>query len=156
MVTSTRRCMVFFALGILMMINSGCLSPFVMQAAGGAAGGTAPSSSDYLGRGRGESYFLARYDDVVKAALRAGELLVLEIKEKKVEAQKTSLHYEDGKGNKIKLLIERRTDTMTSILYDVGWFGSVAFGRLMARQIIAELDHAGAFLEDWTPERSNY
>lgn len=156
MVTSTRRCMVFFALGILMMINSGCLSPFVMQAAGGAAGGAAPSSSDYLGRGRGESYFIARYDDVIKAALRAGELLVLEIKEKKVEAQKTSLHYEDGKGNKIKLLIERRTDTMTSILYDVGWFGSVAFGRLMARQIIAELDHAGAFLEDWTPERSNY
>jgi hypothetical protein len=148
--------MIFFALGILMMVNGGCLSPFVMQAAGGAAGGAGPSSSNYLGRGRGESYFIARYDDVIKAALRAGELLALEIKEKKVEAQKTSLQYEDGKANKIKLLIERRTDTMTSILFDVGWFGSVAFGRLMARQIISELDQAGAFLEDWTAEGLSY
>ena len=101
-----------------------------MQAAGGAAGGAAPSSSNYLGRGKGESYFIARYDDVIKAALRAGEVLSLEMKEKKVEAQQASIQYDDGKANKIKLLIERRTDTMTSILFDVGWSGSIAFGRM--------------------------
>jgi len=144
------------ALVVFLMMNGGCMSPIVMQAAGGAAGGAAPSSSNYLGRGKGESYFIARYDDVIKAALRAGEVLSLEMKEKKVEAQQASLRYDDGKANKIELLIERRTDTMTSILFDVGWFGSVAYGRLMARQIISELDEAGAFLEDWMPEELNY
>ena len=88
--------------------------------------------------------------------MRAGEVLALEMKEKKVEFQQTSLQYDDGKANKIKLLIERRTDTMTSITFDVGWSGSIAFGRLMARQIISELDQAGAFLEDWTPEGLHY
>ena len=156
MVTAIKHFIVFFALGVLMIIQSGCLAPFVMQAAGGAAGGAAPSSSDYLGTGKEETYFIARYDDVVKAAIRAGEVLSLELREKKFEAQQASLQYEDGKTNKIKLVIERRTDTMTSILFDVGWFGSIAFGRLMARQVISELDQAGAFLEDWMPEGLNY
>ena len=156
MVTSSKHGSVFVALVVFMMVNSGCMSPFVMQPAGGAAGGAAPSSSNYLGRGKGESYFIARYDDVIKAALQAGEVLSLEMKEKKVEAQQASIQYDDGKANKIKLLIERRTDTMTSILFDVGWSGSIAFGRLMARQIISELDEAGAFLEDWMPEGLNY
>lgn len=156
MVASSKHCIVFLALVVFTMINGGCMAPFVMQAAGGAAGGAAPSSSNYLGRGKGESYFIARYDDVIKAALRAGEVLSLEMKEKKVEAQQASIQYDDGKANKIKLLIERRTDTMTSILFDVGWSGSIAFGRLMARQIISELDEAEAFLEDWTPEGLNY
>ena len=124
MVTSFKRCIVFFVLAVFMLINGGCVSPYVMEAAGGAAGGAAPSSSDYLGRGKGESYFIARYDD--------------------------------GKANKIKLFIERRTDTLTSIVFDVGWFGSIAFGRLTARQIIAELDQAGAFLEDWMGQGFDY
>jgi hypothetical protein len=49
--------------------------------------------------------------------------------------------------------IEPRTETMTSVLFDVGWTGSIAFGRLMARQINFELEEAGAFLVDWTPDR---
>jgi hypothetical protein len=41
----------------------------------------------------------------------------------------------------------------TSILFDVGWTGSLALGRLMARQINFELEESGAFLVDWTPDR---
>ena len=41
---------------------------------------------------------------------------------------------------------------MTYILFDVGWFGSVAFGRLMLSQIISELDEAGDFLKHWKKE----
>ena len=156
MVTSFKHFILFFMLGVFIMINGGCVSPFVMQTAGGAAGGAAPSSSENLGRGKGESYFIARYDDVVEAALKAGEALSLEIKEKKVEAQQASIQYVDGKADKINLLIERRTDTMTSILFDVGWFGSMAFSHMMARQITDELDQAGAFLEDWLPAGLNY
>jgi len=156
MVILSRHGIAFFVLVVFIMINSGCMSPFVMQAAGGAAGGAGPSSSEYLGRGKGESYFIARYEDVITAVMRAGEVLSLEMKEKKIDAHRSSIRYDDGKANKIKLLIERRTDTMTSIVFDVGWFGSIAFGRLMARQIIAELDQAGAFLEDWMGQGFDY
>lgn len=51
---------------------------------------------------------------------------------------------------RIDLSIERRSDTVTSMKFDVGWFGSVAFGRIMAQQIIAELKESDSFLEDWT------
>jgi hypothetical protein len=37
---------------------------------------------------------------------------------------------------------------MTSVLFNVGWTGSIAFGRLMARQINFELEEADAFW--WT------
>jgi hypothetical protein len=41
----------------------------------------------------------------------------------------------------------------TSIRFDVGWTGSLAVGRLMARRINLELKEAGAFLVDRTPGR---
>ena len=75
------------------------------------------------------------------------------MKEKKVDEDRAFLQYYAGKESKINILIEPRTENMTSILFDVGWNGSLAFGRLMARQINFELEEAGAFLVDWTPER---
>jgi hypothetical protein len=83
--------------------------------------------------------------------LRAGEALSLELQEKTIEDDQTFFRFYDGKKERIGLTIERRTDTMTSISFNVGWFGSVAFGRLFARQIIFELQESGSFLEDWTP-----
>jgi hypothetical protein len=42
----------------------------------------------------------------------------------------------------------RRSDTMTSVKYDVGWFGSVAFGHLMFREITSELHQSKSFPQD--------
>ena len=134
---------------IFLICNVGCLSPLAINVAGGA-GGAAPVASNNLGGGRGESFWIARYDDVIKAVLRAREALALEVREKKIEQDQAFFRFHDMKAQRIDLLIERRTDTMTSIMFDVGWFGSVAFGRLVFRQIIYELDEAEDFLEDWT------
>jgi len=41
------------------------------------------------------------------------------------------------------------------LISNVGWFGPVAFGRLLAGQIIFELKDSNSFLEDWTPEVRN-
>ena len=139
------------ALLIILICNVGCLSPLAINAVG-SAGSAAPVASNNLGGGRGETFWIAQYDDVIEAVLQAGEALSLELKEKKIEQDQASFRFQDAKAERIDLLIERRTDTMTSILFDVGWFGSVAFGRLMFRQIISELDEAGDFLEDWIPE----
>jgi hypothetical protein len=148
----SRRALTLLAPIFFMTIFGGCLSPLAIQAAGGAAGGATPSASDYRGAGKGESYFIAHYADVIQAVLKSGKILSLELEEKKVDKDRASLRYFGGKANKIDLVIEPCTETMTSIFFDVGWSGSIAFGRLMAQQIHFELKNAGAFLVDWTPD----
>ena len=147
-----RRTLTLFVPIIFMTILGGCLSPVAIQAVGGAAGGAGPSASEYRGAGKGESYFIAHYEDVIQEVLKTGKTLSLELEEKKVDEDRASLRYFGGKANKINLVVEPRTETMTSILFDVGWSGSIALGRLMARQIHFELKEAGAFLVDWTPD----
>jgi len=147
-----RRALTLFVPIIFMTILGGCLSPVAIQAVGGAAGGAGPSASEYRGAGKGESYFIAHYEDVIQEVLKTGKTLSLELEEKKVDEDRASLRYFGGKANKINLVVEPRTETMTSILFDVGWSGSIALGRLMARQIHFELKEAGAFLVDWTPD----
>jgi hypothetical protein len=139
------------ALFIFLICNVGCLSPLAINTVG-SAGSAAPVAANNIGGGRGETFWIAHYEDVIEAVLQAGEALALELKEKKIEQDQASFCFQDAKAEKIDLLIERRTDTMTHILFDVGWFGSVAFGRLVFQQIISELDEAGDFLEDWKKE----
>ena len=149
----SRRALKWLAPIILMIIFVGCLPTLPIQTVGSAAGGVAPSASEYRGAGKGESYFIAHYDDVIQAVLKSGKTLSLELKEKQIDENRASLQYYAGKEDRINILIEPRTETMTSILFDVGWTGSIAFGRLMARQINFELEEAGAVLVDWKPDR---
>jgi hypothetical protein len=139
------------AVFLFLIFNTGCLSPLAMNTVG-AAGSGAPVAFNNAGGGKGETYWIARYDDVIEAALRAGEVLSLVVNDKKIEADRTFLSFADLKDKKIDLIIERRTETMTSIMFDVGWSGSTTFGRLMANQIIFELQDSNAFLEDWAPK----
>ena len=84
--------------------------------------------------------------------LQAGEDLSLELKEERIERDQAFFRFQDTKAESIDLRIERRTDTMTYILFDVGWFGSVAFGRLVFRQIIYQLGEADDFDKYWMNE----
>jgi hypothetical protein len=135
---------------IVLVCNVGCLSSMALNSMGAAASG-APVSSGNSGGGQGESFWIAGYDDVIAASLRAGEALSLELINKRLEKDQAFFRFNDAKKEKIDLFIERRSDTVTSIKFDVGWFGSVALGRLMAGQIIIELNETESFLEDWTP-----
>ena len=142
------------ALSVVLTCNVGCLSPLAISTMG-TAGSNAPVAFNNSGGGKGESFWIAQYDDVIDAVLQAGEVLSLELKEKIIEKDQAFFRFHDDKAERIDLFIERRTDSMTSILFDVGRSGSVAFGRLMARQIIDELNESGSFLEDWTPMTHN-
>jgi hypothetical protein len=139
---------------IVLVCNVGCLSPMALNSMGAAAG-SAPVSFENSGGGQGESFWIANYDDVIDATLRAGEALSLELKDKQLEKDRAFFRFYDDKKERIDLFVERRTDTVTSIKFDVGWTGSVAFGRLMAGQIIIELRQTESFLEDWTPMIKN-
>jgi hypothetical protein len=134
----------------VLVCNVGCLSPLALSTMG-TAGSNAPVVFNHLGGGQGESFCIAEYDHVIAATLRTAEALSLVEKEKNAEKDQTFFRYYDAKKDKIDLLIERRSATMTSIKFNVGWFGSLAFGRLMMQQIIFELKESKSFLEDWTP-----
>ncbi len=136
---------------VILTCYTGCLSPLAINTAG-TAGSAAPVASNNLGGGRGETFWLAEYRDVIQAVLQTGENLSLEITEERIEQDQAFFRFQDTKGDRIDLVIERRTDTMTYILFNVGWFGSLAFGRLVFNQIISELDEAGDFIKDYKRE----
>ncbi|MEJ2731658.1 MAG: hypothetical protein P8185_24640 [Deltaproteobacteria bacterium] len=139
---------------IVLTSNVGCLSPIAISTMG-TVGSDAPVAFHHSGRGKGESFWIAKYDDVITATSRAGEALSLELKEKKIQKDQTFFRFYDSTKERIDLFIDRRSDTMTSLQFDVGWFGSIAFGHLMVRQIIDELIDSGGFLEDWEPLKGN-
>ena len=140
-----------FAVFYFLICCTGCLSPLAMNTVGAASSG-APVAFNNSGGGKGETYWIARYDDVTSAAVRAAEVLSLNVTEKNIGADRTFLRFTDLTDNRVDLVIQRRTETMTSIMFDVGWYGSTTFGRLLANQIIFELQDSNAFLEDWTPK----
>ena len=144
----------FVALCIFLSCLVGCLSPIAITTIG-AAGSGAPAAFNHLGGGRGESYWIARYDDVTSAAERAAKVLSLEVKEKRIGKERSFFRFSDDEDKTIDLTIDRRTATMTSAVFDVGWFGSVAFGHLLVKQIESELIESDSFLEDWSPEIHN-
>ena len=93
----SRRALTLLAPIIFMTTLGGCLPTVAIQAVGGAAGGAAPSTSEYRGAGKGESYFIAHFEDVIQAALKTGKTLSLELKEKQVDEDQAFLQYDGGK-----------------------------------------------------------
>jgi len=125
----------------------GCTAPLALQGLGSAT----PVAFNATGMGAGDSAWLAHYDDVVQATLRAGEVLSLNLEKKEIGEGQTVFRYMDGKGKKMDILIERRTETMTYARFSVGLFGSKSMGQLMVRQIIFEMNTGGKFFRDWHP-----
>jgi len=125
----------------------GCAAPLAIQ---GLSSG-APVAFNSTGRGEGDSAWYARYDDVVQATLDAGQKLSFKLEKKTIGMDRSALNYIDDKGSKLKISIERRTETVTWARFNVGLFGSTSIGRLMARQIVIEMAEADKFLRDWHP-----
>ena len=137
---------------LLLTYMYGCTAaPLVVQGISNAV----PVAFHSTGKGKGESAWLASYDDVVQAALDAGQKLSLTLKTKSIDKDQSALNFIDLKGYELEILIERRTETLTLARFNVGLHGSTSIGRLMARQIVAELDEAGKFLSGWHPEENN-
>jgi hypothetical protein len=139
------------ALAALLFSSSGCMAPVAFQAVG-AIGGASPVAMNLSEKGKLESYWVARYADVVDATVRAAQVLSLELLEKKSESDRTTFRYGFRQGEKTDVLVEYRTATMTSVQIDFGVSGSIAFARLMGREIALELAKAGAFLEELSPD----
>jgi len=103
--------------------------------------------------GRVKSFELARYEDVVEATRRAGQASSLELRKEATETNKTTLHYITDENDKVNVLIERRTDTLTYIEVNVGLFGSKGLAIFMINQITHEIASEGKYLQEWSHQK---
>ena len=129
---------------------SACISPCLLGPSASIGSSAGQAGVSRYETGRVKSFELARYEDVVEATRRAGEAISLELKEEVNNTDQTTLYYIAGKDEKVKVLIERQTDTLTYIQIDVGFFGSKGLALLMINQIIHEISKSGDYLQDWS------
>ena len=103
------------ALCMALVCIAGCLSSIGTSTLG-TAGSNAPVAFSRSGGGRGESYWIAQYDDVVEATVRAGEVLSLAVDEKKIEEDQAFFRFSDDKAQRIDLFIERYRKSIVEVL----------------------------------------
>lgn len=126
-----------------------CISPCLLgpSATVGTSAGQAGVSRYEAGKVR--SFEVARYQDVVEATRRAGNALSFHLEKEVSDEDQTIFEYADGKDKKITVCIEHRTDSLTYIQVDVGFFGSKGLALVMINQIIHEIARAGHYLQEW-------
>jgi len=129
---------------------SACISPCLFGPSVSIGSNAGQAGVSRYETGRVKSFELARYEDVVEATRRAGEAISLELREEVTDTDQTTLYYIAGKNEKVEVLIERQTDTLTYIQIDVGFFGSKGLAFLMINQIIHEISMSGDYLQEWS------
>ena len=132
---------------ILLCFTSGCTTGTLITGASSAPSGVSHTSgpgSEVI------SYQVVRFEDAVKASIRAAETLSLENLREDIKEDRAELRYVDERNQDVDITIERRSATITTIQVNAGSFGPRGLTRLVLLQIIEELDQAGAHLEDWT------
>jgi hypothetical protein len=145
------------AIWLVLTVGYGC-SACIGSCLLGPSSATVGSSAGQAGisnyqSGKVKSFEVARYEDVVEATRRAGEAISLELQREAPEVDKTTLYYIAGEKEKVKVLIERRTDTLTYIQIDVGLFGSKGLALVMINQIIHEIASEGKYLQEWSHQQ---
>jgi len=116
------------------------------------ATGSVPEVEQHPEQGKSDSFWAARYDDVVKATLRAGDKLSFKLKDKKIGEQNAHIRMTDDLNEEIALDIERRTDAVTRVRFDAGSQEFAGLAHLLGRQIAHELKDANAFVVDWSDD----
>ena len=137
-VSTSKNVLMSAVLCILLASTYGCTACLVGSAGTAGAGATEAGVTRFE-LGRVTRFEIAQYEDVIEASRLAAENLALDLKEEKIEENRASFRYLDDKDQKIDLLIERRTDTITYIRVGVGIFGPQGLALLTLNQILDEL-----------------
>ena len=136
---------VSLALIVFFIVTNGCTSTLIVGGMSAASSGTTSVSG--FGT-KVESYQIADYKTVISATLQAAKTLALNVKKETIVIDRASFRFSDNNDRTVDVTIEQRTETMTYIQVDSGWFGPLGMGRLLMRQILAELEASGQSLED--------
>jgi len=129
---------------------SACISPCLLGPSASIGSSAGQAGVSRYETGRVKSWELAQYKQVVEATRRAGEALSLELQKEVTDTDQTTLYYTAGKDEKVKVFIERQTETLTYIQIDVGLLGSKGLALVMINQIIHEISTSGDYLQEWS------
>jgi hypothetical protein len=132
------------ALIVFSIVINGCTTPLIVGGMSTASSGATSVSGSGT---KVESYQIADYKTVISATLQAAETLALNVKKESIDIDQASFRFSDNNDRTVDVTIEQRTETMTYIQVDSGWFGPLGMGRLLMRQILAELEASGDSLE---------
>ena len=138
-VSTSKKAVMLAVLCILLASSYGCTTACLVGSAATVGAGATEAGVTRFEMGRVTRFEIAQYEDVIVASRLAAKNLSLDLKEEKIEENRASFRYLDDKDQKIDLLIERRTDTLTYIRVDVGIFGPQGLGLLTLNQILSEL-----------------
>ena len=138
-VSTSKNTLMLAVLCILLASSYGCTTACLVGSAATVGAGATEAGVTRFEMGRVTRFEIAQYEDVIVASRLAAENLSLDLKEEKIEENRASFRYLDDKDQRVDLLIERRTDTITYIRVDVGIFGPQGLGLLMLNQILNEL-----------------
>jgi len=109
-ISASKNALILTMLSILLACICGCAACIVGPAASAAGAGVTR-----IKMGKVTRFEIAQYEDVIEASRLAAEKLSLHLKKEKIEENRASFQYLDDKDQRIDLLIERRTDTITYI-----------------------------------------
>ena len=126
-----------------------CLSPVYLGPSATVGSSAGEAGISRYESGKVKSYELAHYQDVVEATRLAGEALSLKLEKETTNAEQSTFYYIDDKKQKVKVTIEPRTDTLTHIEIDVGFFGPKGLALVVINQIVTEITREGKYLEEW-------
>ncbi len=132
------------ALIVFSIVINGCTTPLVVGGMSTASSGATSVSGSGT---KVESYQIADYKTVISATLQAAKTLALNVKKETIDIDQALFRFSDNNDRSVDVTIEQRTETMTYIQVDSGWFGPLGMGRLLMRQILAELEASGDSLE---------
>ncbi len=133
------------ALIVFSIVINGCTTPLVVGGMSTASSGATSVSGSGT---KVESYQIADYKTVISATLQAAKTLALNVKKETIDIDQASFRFSDNNDRTVDVTIEQRTEAMTYIQVDSGWFGPLGMGRLLMRQILAELEASGQSLEE--------
>ena len=133
------------ALIVFSIVTNGCTSTLIVGGLSTASTGATNVSGFST---KVESYQIADYKTVIGATLQAAKTLTLNVEKETIDIDRASFRFSDNNDRTVDVILEQRTETMIYIKVDSGWFGPLGMGRLLMRQILAELGTSGHSIED--------
>ncbi|MEM1099455.1 MAG: DUF3568 family protein [Planctomycetota bacterium] len=128
---------------VMTLTLGGCAGGLEFAAIGAAAYATQAGAAVVKG-GKINGAVLVPADSVNRAVLQGIEDMGLELKSIDTRRSfRTAYVAKDDRGAKIKVRIRERSETLTRLQVDVGWFGDAATARLLAGRIEYHLRRNG-------------
>ena len=142
------RVSAWIVLGFAMIYSAGGCAALPLAALGtlaGSAGSAISTGREVYELGKLDAAEMVRFDQAVLAAQQAADDLGLQFKPFPTSTGKDQsimiLPFQDEKGSRVKVRLERRAERLVLVRVDVGWFGSEVTAHLFLTRIRAHLPH---------------